>query len=154
MSLPQFSLTDSNNVPITELSFGIIDAGNQSAGIPIRIWNNYAGAVGVSDALNVVLTTKTYNDLDSGDSVQNGNEIVVNQMVQGQCTSAGQTNYTAIGGPKTLSIADSIQQSGQPPPPPTIHAQNFAAVLLSLASAPSATPDNIQFRLSIAFQFE
>ena len=44
--------------------------------------------------------------------------------------------------------------SPPPPPPPTIHAQNFAAVLLSLASAPSATPDNIQFRLSIAFQFE
>lgn len=153
MSLPQLTLTDTNNIVLSALDFGVIDAGSQSAGIPVRIWNNYAGAAGVSDAVNPTVTAVTYNSLDSGDSITNGNEIVLNRFVQAQCISAGQTNYTAIGGAAVLSISDGPPGTGSPPPPPTIHAGSFANMLFSINVPPSASPANITFILTFNYQY-
>jgi len=152
-SSPVLTLTDTNNTVLSTLNFGVIDAGNVTGGVRVRIYNNLANATGIADALNPTITTKTYNGLDSGDSVSNGNEVVVNQMIQVQCTSAGQTTYYAIGGPNVQSISDSPPQSGNSPPPPTIHSNNYAECLLQAQVPASATAGNISFLLRCSFQY-
>jgi hypothetical protein len=159
---PVLSLTDPNNIVLNTLNFGVVDAGNLTGGIKVRIFNNLANAAGISDALNPTITTKTYNGEDSGDSVSNGNEIVVNQMIQVQCTSAGETAYSPIGGPNVHSIADSPPQSGNLAPLPTIHAyndsstntNNYAELLLRAQVPPSATAGNISFLIRCSFQYQ
>ncbi|CAM6032153.1 unnamed protein product [Sphagnum compactum] len=71
-SSPVLTLTDSNNTVLSTLNFGVVDAGNYTGGVRVRVYNNLANAAGISDALNPTITTKTYNGLDSGDSVANG----------------------------------------------------------------------------------
>lgn len=152
-SAPVLTLTDSNNTPTPLFNFGIVDAGNETGGFSIRLWNNQANASGISDAINPSITTKTYNGYDSGDSVPNGEELVVNQYIQVQNISAGQTTYSAIGGPNTLSISDSAPQPGNSPPPPVIHSNNFAACLVRASIPSSATAGNISFLIRVAFQY-
>ena len=153
MASPVLTLTDTNNISISTLNFGVVDAGNLTGGIVIRIHNNISNAAGISDALNPTITTKTYNGFDSGDSIANGEEVVVNQMIQVQCTSAGQTTYSAIGGPNVQTIADAPPQSGNTPPPPTIHSNSYAQCLIRAQVPSAATAGNISFLLRVAFQF-
>jgi hypothetical protein len=153
MAAPILTLTDSTNTPLQVLNFGVVDAGNQTGGVPIRIWNNFSVAQGIADAQNPQITTKTYNGLDSGDSVQNGNEVVVNQMIGAQCTSAGQTAYTQIGGPNTLGIADSPPPAGQSYTPVISGSGGFAALLVRATVPASATAGNISFLLRVLYQY-
>ena len=153
MNSPILTLCDSNNTILNTLNFGVVDAGNVTGGVRVRIFNNLANAANIADAINPTITTKTYNGNDNGDSVANGNEIVVNQMIQIQCTSSGQTAYASIGGPNVQSISDSPPQSGNTPPPPTIHSGNYADCLLRAQIPPSATAGNISFILRCSFQY-
>jgi hypothetical protein len=153
MAAPILTLTDSNNTPLQVLNFGVVDAGNQTAGIPVHFWNNFSAAEGVSDALNPQITTKTYNGLDSGDSVFNGNEVVVNQMISAQCVSAGQTQYTSIGGPNVLGIADSPPPAGQSYTPIISGEGSYASCLLRASVPSSATAGSISFLLRITYQY-
>lgn len=153
MAAPVITLTDNSNTNLPVLSFGVVDAGNKTGGIPVRVWNNYANAVGIADALNTTITTKTFNGLDSGDSIPNGEQIVVNQMIAVQCESAGQTAYTAMGGPNTVSISDSAPLSGNQAPPPTIHNNQYAACLLQANVPASAAAGNINFLIRVAYQY-
>jgi len=150
---PVITLTDINNLTISNLNFGVVDAGNQTGGIPVRIWNNFANAAGISDAINPTITTMTFNGWDSGDTVANGNEIVVNQFIQVQNSSSGQTTYFAIGGANVQSISDSPPQAGNTPPPPTIHANNYAACLIRAVIPASASAGNISLLVRIAYQY-
>jgi len=152
-SSPVLTITDINNTVLPTLNFGVVDAGNETGGVRVRVFNNLANAAGISDALNPTITTKTYNGEDSGDSVANGNEVVVNQMIQVQCTSSGQTSYFSIGGPNVQSISDSPPLSGNTPPPPTIHSNNYAECLLRAQVPASATAGNISFLIRVAFQY-
>ena len=152
-SSPILSLTDTNNIVLSSLNFGVVDAGNLTGGVRIRVYNNLANAAGVSDALNPTITTKTYNGLDSGDSIANGNEVVVNQMIQVQCTSSGQTSYFSIGGANVQSISDSPPQSGNTPPPPTIHSNSYAECLIRAQVPSAATAGNISFLLRVSYQY-
>ena len=153
MASPVLSLCDTNNIVISTLNFGVVDAGNSTGGVRVRIYNNLANATGISDALNTTITTKTYNGLDSGDSVANGNEIVVNQMIQVQCTSYGQTAYSSIGGPNNQYISDAPPQSGNQSPPPTISSGSYAECLLRAVVPPAATAGNISFLIRVAYQY-
>ena len=153
MSQPILTLTDINNNTLPVAQFGVIDAGAQSGAFPIRIWNNINNAAGISDAINPSLTTKTYNGLDSGDSVQNGVQVVQNQFIQVQCTSSGETQYTPIGGPAGHLISDSPPAAGNPTPPPTIHSGNYAQCLLRAVVPTSATSGNINFLLRLFFSY-
>jgi len=152
-SSPVLTLTDSNNTVLSTLNFGVVDAGNYTGGVRVRVYNNLANAAGISDALNPTITTKTYNGLDSGDSVANGNEVVINQMIQVQCLSAGQTTYYSIGGPNVQSISDTPPQSGNAAPSPVIHSNNYADCLLRAQVPSSATAGNISFLIRVAFQY-
>ena len=152
-SSPVLVLTDSNNTVLSNLNFGVVDAGNQTGGVRVRVYNNLANAKGISDALNPSITTKTYNGLDSGDSVANGNEIVINQMVQVQCLSSGQTSYYSIGGPNVQYVSDTPPQPGNAAPSPVIHAGNYADCLLRAQVPSSATAGNISFLLRISFNY-
>jgi hypothetical protein len=152
-SAPVLTLTDPNNTVLPTLNFGVVDAGNTTGGIRIRIFNNLANAAGIADAINPTITTKTYNGEDSGDSVANGNEVVINQMIQVQCTSAGETSYYTIGGANIHSISDSPPQSGNVPPPPTIHSNNYAECLVRAQVPPAATAANVSFLIRCAFQY-
>ena len=153
MAAPNFTLTDNSNNPLQTLAFGTVDAGTTTAGIPIRIWNNLNAASGIQDALNPTITTKTFNQYDNGDTVPNGNEIVVNNWIQIQCTSLGQTMYAAIGGPTTAPIADAPQGSGNPPPPLTIHSGNFAALLIRANIPTTATSTSANFLLRLNYSY-
>lgn len=150
---PVLTLTDQNNVAIQNLNFGVVDAGNQTGGVPIRIWNNFANAAGISDAINPTITTKTFNGFDSGDTVANGNEIVINQFIQVQNQTSGQTTYFAMGGANVQSISDSPPQAGNTPPPPTIHSNGYAGCLLRAVIPASASAGNISFLIRVAFQY-
>ena len=154
MAQPILTLSDSNNSTLPLFNMGVVDAGNQTLGFSVRIWNNQAGANNISDAINPTITTKTYNGYDSGDSVQDGEELVVNQYIQVQNISAGQTSYSAIGGPNVLSISDSAPQPGNSPPPPVIHSNSFAACLIRCAVPASATAGNISFLFRVAYQYQ
>ena len=154
MTGPIFTLTDSANSPLQVLSFGVVDAGNSTAGIPVRIWNNFAQAANVADAINTSITTKTYQGFDSGDSIQNGNEIVVNKMIQVECTSYGSAAYSAIGGPEDAIISDSPPAGGNTPPPPTIHSAQYAACLLRANVPASASDGNINFLIRVIYQYQ
>jgi len=153
MNSPVLTLCDTNNTVLNTLNFGVVDAGNLTGGVRVRIFNNLANASNISDAINPTITTKTYNGEDSGDSIANGNEVVVNQMIQVQCTSSGQTTYYSIGGPNVQFIADSPPQSGNQPPPPIIHSNNYAECLLRAQVPPAATAGNISFLIRVAFQY-
>lgn len=152
-SAPVLTLTDNNNTVLPLFNLGIVDAGNETGGFSVRIWNNLANATGISDAINPSITTKTYNGYDNGDSVENGNELTVNQYIQVQNISAGQTSYFAIGGAHVQSISDSPPQPGNNPPPPVIHSNNYAACLLRASIPASATAGNISFLIRVAFQY-
>jgi hypothetical protein len=152
MAAPILSLTDSTNTPLQILSFGIVDAGSQSGGIPIRVWNNFSNAAQISDALNTTITTMTYNGLFSGDSVANGNEIVTNQIIGVQCQTAGDTNYYQIGGPSNRPIGDS-PISSSPTGGYEIRSANYAGCLVQATVPSSASPGNINFLLRVAYQY-
>lgn len=153
-SPPVFIMTDEQNRVISDLNFGVVDAGSQTTGIPIRIWNNLNGANNISDALNVTITTKTANGYDgSPDTPANGSELVENKYIQIQNTTGGSTTYLAIGGAYGQIISDSPPQSGNSAPPPAIHSGQFAAMLIRPVIPTNATAINGTFLLRIAYQY-
>jgi hypothetical protein len=156
MPAPVLTLTDDNNNPLSVINFGVVDAGNQTGGTIIRIWNNQANVSNISDAINPQLTTKTYNGLDSGDSIQNGQEVVTNQMIGAQCLSSGQTSYLSIGGQNSLAISN-LPSTGNGslviPATSTAGSPQYSRVQLRAVVPPSATPGNINFLLRVTYQY-
>lgn len=99
------SIRDSDDSEeITSINWGIIDKGSSSSELTIRIWNNYGGASNTDDATSCVLAVKTYLNLNTGDTVANGQEVVTEKFVSAKCTSRGDTTFTPIGGTTTLPI--------------------------------------------------
>lgn len=148
MSAPIITLTDGTDTNLPVLTFGVVDAGSQTSGILIRIWNNFANANGVSQAQNPQITTKTFNGLDGGDSIANGNEVVQNQMIAVRCNSQGDTAYTNIGGANTAPIADAPNQN-----PHIIASSSFAECLVRANVPPASTPGNINFLIRVTYQY-
>lgn len=142
------TLTDGTNTNTPILSFGVVDAGSQTSGILIRIWNNFANTNGISAAQNPQITTKTFNGLDGGDSIANGNEVVQNQMIAVRCNSQGDTAYTNIGGANSAPIADGPGEN-----PSVINSYSFAECLIRATVPPASTPGNINFLIRASYQY-
>lgn len=106
MPAPLFTVTDMSSATINSVSYSNVDAGSASSVVSLLFWNNKGGSNALSDAVQVTVTTKTFNGLDTGDTVTNGQEIVTNTMFQEQCTSQSDATYTAVGGPTTAPISD------------------------------------------------
>ena len=107
MAAPIFTVTDTTSSTINSISYSNVNAGATSANSPLLFWNNQGGSSVLSDATNVTITTKTFNGLDTGDTIVNGQEVVTDQMLYVQCTSQGDTTYTPVGGPTTAPIGNS-----------------------------------------------
>jgi len=154
MAAPILTLTDNSNSPLPLLNLGVIDAGTVGNPVLIRIWNNKANATNISDAINPQITVLTLNGYTSADSIIDGKEVVENQYIQIQNTSAGQTAYSSIGGTNTVSISDSAPQPGNSPPPPIIHSNNYATLLIRANVPATATAANISCLLSVSYQYQ
>jgi hypothetical protein len=150
MQAPTFTLTDPQNNAISVMNFGVVDAGNQSGGFAVRVWNNQSQAANIADANNTTITTKTLNGFDNGDSVPNGEEIVTFTMIQVQCSSTGETAYSPIGGPQTHPIGYQPPVSGGIT---SIPSKQFAQSLLRAAIPQTATPGNINFLIRVNYQY-
>lgn len=150
MQAPIFTLTDTQNNAIPVMNFGVVDAGNQTGGFAVRVWNNQSQADNIADATNTTITTKTLNGFDTGDSVQNGEEIVTYTMIEIQCSSTGETSYSPIGGPQTHPVGYQPPASGQQA---SIPSKQYAQMLLSANIPQTATPGNINFLLRAQYQY-
>ena len=150
MPSPVFTLTNSASSVISSLSYGNIDAGSASAPTQVYFWNNFGGSTAISDAINVTLTTKTYNGLDSGDTVQNGQEVVTGLSFAEQCISQGDVGYTSIGGPTTAGIGSAAGGEG------TIQGVtggDAAIVNLTLSAPANVTPGQVQFLMRLNYSY-
>jgi len=87
-------------------NIGTVQAGSSSSEAELHIWNNKDGTSDVSTAENVRITTVTKNFYESGDMVENGSEVVENQMLQVKSITNGEEEYTAVGGPVTHELGD------------------------------------------------
>ena len=108
MSAPNFSYTDATSATLASLSFGSVAAGSTSAATTFLIWNNKGGGSAVSDATSCQLTTMTWTGLTTGDTVQNGQEVVSYTTMKIQCISQGDSGYTAIGGTTTAPVGSAL----------------------------------------------
>jgi hypothetical protein len=112
MPAPVITFTDSTSSIISSLSFGNVDASSTSAVAEILVWNNKGGGSTLSNATSVTLTSKTYNGLDTGDTIPNGQQIVSSLLLGEQCVSQGDSGYTQVGGPTTAPIGSSAGGTG------------------------------------------
>lgn len=106
MPSPLITVTDAGSATISSLSYNNVDSGSNSGIITVLVWNNKGGSQVISDAVQATITTKTFNGQDTGDTVQNGQEIVTYTMLNTQCTSQGDVSYTPVGGPITAPIGN------------------------------------------------
>jgi hypothetical protein len=150
MPSPNITFTNTASSFISTLSFGNVDASSTSAVNSILVWNNYAGTNTLSSATNLTITTLTYNQLSSGDTIANGQEVVNNRAVAIQCTSQGDTGYTAIGGSTTAPIGSAAGGVG------TILGSiggDFAVVNLTITAASNITAGPVQFLLRVNYVY-
>lgn len=150
MQAPILTLTTTQNNALPVMNFGVVDAGNQTGGFAVRVWNNQSGADNIADASNTTITTKTLNQMDGGDSVENGNEIVTFTMIEVQCTSTGETAYAPIGGEQTHPVGYQAVPSGGTA---TIPSKQYAEMLLQANIPQTATPGNINFLIRVQYQY-
>ena len=104
MAAPVISLTNAASAVITSLSYGNVDAGSVSVPQTVLVYNNFGGTNTISSAVNMTITTKTYNGQNTNDTIANGQEVVTNLSFAVKCISQGDTTYNAIGGSTTAPI--------------------------------------------------
>ena len=151
MAAPVLTITDGQDNPLPVLAFGVVDAGDETGGYPVHIWNNQQGASNISDAVNPTITTKTLNGFDNGDSIQNGNQVVTLTMINVECLSIGETQYSPIGGPLVHPIGQATPVGNAPL---TIAGTGGFANLLFRANVPqNAAPGSINFLIRVNYQF-
>lgn len=165
MSAPVISFTDGSGSNLSSLSFGNCNAGSTTPAVTIRVYNNNGGGTAVSDTAQTTITTKTFNGLDTGDSVPNGQEVVTNKMLGVLCTSlqagisspAAPTLTTSTTG-GTLAAATNynyritaVNAYGETLPSPEASANvtttgTTSSITISWAAVPGAASYNIYGR--------
>lgn len=151
MAAPVITFTDDHENVITSLDFGTVDAGTISSETEIHIYNNRLGTINIADAINCSITSKTYGGLDSGDTIQYGQEILDYQIIEVKNTSLENpdTVFGKIGGSQVFSIGANVR--GTIPSSPV--GSNFAILKLR-ANVPSySTAVSATFLLKIQYQF-
>jgi len=86
--------------------FGAIIMGHDSAEKVIHIWNDKGGSAGSTPMYNTRVKIVTENGLDSGDTLEDGQELVGNQWVQGKSVTNDDPSYTALGNGVELTLGD------------------------------------------------
>lgn len=150
MQAPVFTLTDTANNPISVINYGVVDAGNQTGGMAVLIWNNQSNTPNVSNANFTTVTTKTLNGFDNGDSVENGEEVITYTMVQVQCQSTGEITYSPIGGAQDHPIGNVPVANNNPT---SIPSNSYAQCLFRIVVPQTATPGSINFLTRINYQY-
>lgn len=148
MSNPVITFTDSSSATITSFSFGIVDIDAISDEETIWVWNNKGGIATVSDAISATITAKTYNGLNSGDTVPNGQEVVTDLMLEVEVTSLGESSFTAVGGSTVHFIGESVTGvlGGDV-------GGTRSVVQLRLNIPPDATPGEVAFYIRVNYSF-
>lgn len=148
MANPIITITDSTSATLSALSFGIVDIDAVSDEETIWIWNNKGGIATVSDAISATVTTKTYNGLNVGDTIPNGQEVITNRMLEACVTSLGESDFTAIGGSTVHFIGDAVTG--------VLYGDiggSKSVVKLRLNVPASTTPGEVGFYLRINYLF-
>ena len=95
---------------ITELNslnpedFGEVIMGNSSAAQEIHIWNDKGGSAGSNPMYNTQIKVVTATGLDSGDSLEDGSELVTNQWVSVKSVTNDDPAYTLLGNGAVLNL--------------------------------------------------
>ena len=150
MPAPVITFTDASSATLSSLSFGNVNAGATSSTTPILIWNNNGGGSVVSDTASTTITTVTFNGLISGDTVQNGQEVVTYLVLGEQCTSLSAPSFTQVGGATTGAIGSTVGGSG------VIKGTvggDAAAVNLRLVVPNNITAGPVQFLTRVAYLY-
>lgn len=142
----------SPNGTVSSLTFlgngfnGAIPAGTSSSQVTIRLYNNFANAASVADALNCVLAI--YDDTVHQGLAQNG--PTTSQYVQVQCvdyngnTGGADTQFFAIGSSVKHSIPmNSGTISGSTP--------NYVTIILQIVVPSTATQGSVSQGLWIEY---
>ena len=117
MPAPTFTVTDASSATINSISYSNVNASTSGAVTPLLFWNNKSGLSAVSDAVQVTITTMTflgYDGVTNIDTIQNGQEVVSQNVLTVECTSNVPPDpvYTPIGGTTTWAIGDGSQGTG------------------------------------------
>ena len=113
MPSPLFTVTDASSATMNQISYSNVNAGSSGAVVPLLFWNNLGGTTTLPDAVQVSITTKTFNGYyGAPDNATNGLEIVTQTILTVQCTSQDDPTYTPIGGPVTWPISDGSEGQG------------------------------------------
>ena len=95
---------------ITELNslnpedFGEVIMGNSSAAQEIHIWNDKGGSAGSNPMYNTQIKVVTATGLDSGDTLEDGSELVTNQWVSVKSVTNDDPAYTLLGNGAVLNL--------------------------------------------------
>jgi hypothetical protein len=150
MPSPLFTVTDASSATITSVSYNNVNAGSSGSVVPLLFWNNKGGSSAVSDAVQVNITTVTFNGLTTGDTVANGQEIVTDTMFTVECTSQGDTVYTPVGGATTAPIANT---TGNPGTIQGTAGGTFAYVNTQIVATSNVTAGPAQFLIRLGYLY-
>lgn len=151
MARPVVTFTNTSSATITSLNFGNVDASGQSSVVPIMVWNNKSGGSTLSNMTSVTITTKTFNGLNTGDTIPNGQGVVTGLYMTEECISQGDSSYTAIGGTTTAPIGSAAGGTG------TINGTigGDAAVVNLILTAPSnVVAGAVNFLLRVTYLYQ
>ena len=87
-------------------NFGSISAGNIGSEVEIHIWNDKGGSNGSATLQSVTFTALTNTGQTTGDTNQNGQQLVTEEWLQVKSVTNGDTGFTAVGGTVTKTLAD------------------------------------------------
>lgn len=146
--------TADNATPVPKWDIGTVDAGAQSTGFGVIIWNNRGNAVDdVSDMTSATITTKDSSGGNTG-------ELVTGTWIEAKVVSLGETAYTAMGGTSTRDL----KAEGSTIPTGTIKGtkndgtkvnslDNFVEVVLRANVPPAATAGLVSFLTRVSYQY-
>ncbi|MBZ2166289.1 hypothetical protein [Methanobacterium spitsbergense] len=146
MADPVVSYYEEDNIVELNISnpedFGDVIMGHSSDPQVIHIWNDKGSGAGSTPMYNTRIKIVTETGLDSGDTLENGREVVQNKWIDGKSITNEDVSYTELGGVTTLALG-------------TINANSFHAIELieNVPSDATSVPPNgdIAFKLYVLY---
>lgn len=88
------------------LSFGSINAGSVGNEIELHVWNDKGGTNNSATLNSTTITTLTATGQTTGDTNQNGQELVTGKWLQVKSVTNEDTGFSSVGGDTTKALAD------------------------------------------------
>lgn len=104
MAAPVISFKDENDNDLSGVNWAYITQGSVSNAETIRIYNNFDNNMNIADAENTFIRIASANDLLSGDTNANGQEVISENLVEIKCIEYGDIDYFSVGANKTKAI--------------------------------------------------